>query len=194
MDNIEKIKELVQNNNGILLAKEAQKNDIHRQYIRQLEETGYLKKVSKGVYAEKDKEINEFFILGQKYKKGIFSHNTALYFYDLTDRTPIRIDMTFPSYITVHDKSIKVHYIKKEKHLLGLKEMRLQDGTTIQIYDMERTICDIIKDKNRMDKEIYAKALKEYAKSKDKNILKLIKYAKKMNIEEEVVQLMEVLL
>ena len=44
MDNIEKIKELVQNNNGILLAKEAQKNDIHRQYIRQLEETGYLKK------------------------------------------------------------------------------------------------------------------------------------------------------
>ena len=52
MDNIEKIKELVQNNNGILLAKEAQKNDIHRQYIRQLEETGYLKKVSKGVYAE----------------------------------------------------------------------------------------------------------------------------------------------
>ena len=47
MDNIEKIKELVQNNNGILLVKEAQKNDIHRQYIKQLEETGYLKKVSK---------------------------------------------------------------------------------------------------------------------------------------------------
>lgn len=45
-----------------------------------------------------------------------------------------------------------------------------------------------------MDKEIYAKALKEYARSKNKNILKLIKYAKKMNIEEEVVQLMEVLL
>ena len=40
--------------------------------------------------------------------------------------------MTFPSYITVHDKSIKVHYIKKEKHRLGLKEMRLQDGTTME--------------------------------------------------------------
>ena len=115
-----------------MIFNKAQKNDIHRQYIKQLEETGYLKKVSKGVYAEKDKEINEFFILGQKYKKGIFSHNTALYFYDLTDRTPIKIDMTFPSYITVHDKSIKVHYIKKEKHLLGLKEMRLQDGTTME--------------------------------------------------------------
>ena len=50
MDNIEKIKGLVQNNNGILLVKEAQENYIHRQYIKQLEETGYLKKVSKGVY------------------------------------------------------------------------------------------------------------------------------------------------
>ena len=193
MDNIEKIKELVQNNNGILLAKEAQKNDIHRQYIRQLEETGYLKKVSKGVYAEKDKEINEFFILGQKYKKGIFSHNTALYFYDLTDRTPIRIDMTFPSYITVHDKSIKVHYIKKEKHLLGLKEMRLQDGTTIQIYDMERTICDIIKSRNKMDPQILNRAVKEYFSQKDSNYILLMKYAKIFRIEKIIRYYSEVL-
>lgn len=60
MNNIEKIKELVKNNNGILLVKEVQKNNIHRQYIKQLEETGYLRKVSKGVYVEKNKEINEF--------------------------------------------------------------------------------------------------------------------------------------
>mgnify|MGYP007083088279 FL=1 len=62
MDNIEKIKGLVQNNNGILLVKEAQENYIHRQYIKQLEETGYLKKVSKGVYVEEDKEIKEIHI------------------------------------------------------------------------------------------------------------------------------------
>ena len=76
--------------------------------------------------------------------------------------------MTFPSYITVHDKSIKVHYIKKEKHLLGLKEMRLQDGTTIQIYDMERTICDIIRDRNKIDPQIFNDAIKGYIKKKRK--------------------------
>ena len=59
---------------------------------------------------------------------------------------------------------------------------------------LERTLCDIIKDKNRIDKEIYSKALKEYARDKDKNILNLVKYAKKLDIEEEVVELMEVLL
>jgi len=140
-----------------------------------------------------DKEINEFFILGQKYKKGIFSHNTALYFYDLTDRTPIRIDMTFPSYITVHDKSIKVHYIKKEKHLLGLKEMRLQDGTTIQIYDMERTICDIIRDRNKIDPQIFNDAIKGYIKKKEKNLILLYEYAEKFKIQNILKNYMEVL-
>ena len=193
MNNIERIKELVQNNNGILLVKEVQENGIHRQYIKQLEETGYLKKVSKGLYEEKDKEINEFYILGQRYKTGIFSHNTALYFYGLTDRTPIRIDMTFPSYITVHDKSIRVHYIKKEKHCLGLKRMKLQDGTIIQIYDMERTICDIIRDRNKIDPQIFNDAIKGYFKKKEKNLVLLYEYAEKFKIQNILKKYMEVL-
>ena len=193
MDNIEKIKELVENNNGVLLVKEAEKNNIHRQYIKQLEETGYLRKVSKGIYVKEDKEVNEFYILGQKYKKGIFSHNTALYFYDLTDRTPIKLDMTFPSYITVHDNYIKIHYIKEEKHLLGLKEMKLQDGTTIQIYDMERTICDIIRDRNKIDPQIFNDSVKGYIKKKNKNLVLLYEYAEKFKIENILRNYMEVL-
>ncbi len=193
MDNIEKIKELVENNNGVLLVKEAEKNNIHRQYIKQLEETGYLRKVSKGIYVKENKEVNEFFILGQKYKKGIFSHNTALYFYDLTDRTPIKLDMTFPSYITVHDNSIKIHYIKEENHLLGLKEMKLQDGTSIQIYDMERTICDIIRDRNKIDPQIFNDAIKGYIKKKNKNLVLLYEYAEKFKIENILRNYMEVL-
>ena len=193
MDNIEKIKELVENNNGVLLVKEAEKNNIHRQYIKQLEETGYFRKVSKGIYVKENKEVNEFFILGQKYKKGIFSHNTALYFYDLTDRTPIKLDMTFPSYITVHDNSIKIHYIKEENHLLGLKEMKLQDGTSIQIYDMERTICDIIRDRNKIDPQIFNDAIKGYIKKKNKNLVLLYEYAEKFKIENILRNYMEVL-
>lgn len=193
MDNIQKIKELVENNNGILLVSEAERNDIHRQYIKQLEETGYLRKVSKGIYVKEDKEINEFFILGQKYKKGIFSHNTALYFYSLTDRTPIKLDMTFPSYVTVHDKSIKIHYIKEENHLLGAKEMKLQDGITIQLYNMERTICDIIRDRNKIDPQIFNDAVKGYIKKKNKNLVLLYEYAEKFKIENILKNYMEVL-
>ena len=111
MENIDKIKSILEKNDGILFVKDLEKNNIHRQYLKQLEETGYLRKISRGIYLKKGKEVNEFFIMGEKYKKGIFSHNTALYFYDLTDRTPLKLDMTFPSYITVHNNSIKTHYI-----------------------------------------------------------------------------------
>ena len=146
MDNIEKIKELLQNNNGILLVKEAQKNDIHRQYIKQLEETGYLKKVSKGVYAEKDKEINEFFILGQKYKKGIFSHNTALYFYDLTDRTPIRIDMT----LRIRDYYDVYMLINTQSKIIDKKT--LKDAITLTAQ--YRGTSEIIKDWKKIVEKI----------------------------------------
>ena len=170
-----------------------EKNNIHRQYFKKLEETGYLRKISRGIYLKKGKEVNEFFIMGGKYKKGIFSHNTALYFYDLTDRTPLRLDMTFPSYITVHNDSIKTHYIKEENHLLGAKEMKLNDGTTIRIYNIERTICDIIRDRNKIDPQIFNTAMKEYSKRKNKNLNLLYRYAKEFRIENKLKQYMEVL-
>lgn len=193
MDNIDKIKNIVEKNNGILFVKDLEKNNIHRQYLKKLEETGYLRKISRGIYLKKGKEVNEFFIMGEKYKKGIFSHNTALYFYDLTDRTPLRLDMTFPSYITVHNDSIKTHYIKEENHLLGEEEMKLNDGTTIRIYNVERTICDIIRDRNKMDPQIFNTAMKEYSKRKNKNLNLLYKYAKIFRIENNLKQYMEVL-
>ena len=193
MDNIDKIKNIVEKNNGILFVKDLERSNIHRQYLKQLEETGYLRKISRGIYLKKGKEVNEFFIMGEKYKKGIFSHNTALYFYDLTDRTPLRLDMTFPSYITVHNDSIKTHYIKEENHLLGAEEMKLNDGTTIRIYNMERTICDIIRDRNKMDPQVFNTAMKEYSKRKNKNFNLLYKYAKIFRIENNLKQYMEVL-
>ena len=67
-------------------------------------------------------------------------------------------------------------------------------GMKIKVYDIERTICDIIKNKKKMDSEIFAKALKDYAKSKNKNLSKLAKYAKIMKIEKKVNEYMEVLL
>ena len=67
-------------------------------------------------------------------------------------------------------------------------------GMNIKVYDVERTICDIIKNKNKIDAEIFSKALKDYVKSKNKNLNKLAKYAKIMNIEKKVSEYMEVLL
>lgn len=193
MNNIEKIKTIIKENNGILLTRTLKKNNIHLQYLKQLEDIGYVRRVARGVYLEKDREINEFFLLGEKYKSGIFSHNTALYFYDLTDRTPLKPDMTFPTTYTIHNDTIKAHYTNPKFHKIGVKNMKLQDGTTIKIYDMERTICDIIRAKNKIDPQILNTAIQEYFKRKDSDYIILMKYAKTFRIEKILRNYMEVL-
>ena len=182
----DKIKQLIESNNGIITTKIIDENKIHRQYLKNLVDEGYLIKVSRGLYVRPDKDINEYYIMGEQYKTGIFSHNTALYFYDLTDRTPFELDMTFPSNVRISNDMINSHYISKDKIEIGLTKKELEDGTTIRLYDMERTICDIIRDRNKIDSQIFNTALKEYMKRNDKNLNLLYEYAKKFNMYLEV--------
>ncbi len=187
------IKELIEKNNGILTTKMLEESNIHRQYLKQLVDDGYIIKVSRGLYVKPDKEINEYYIMGEQYKSGIFSHNTALYFYDLTDRTPFELDMTFPSNVRISNDMINSHYISKDKLELGVTTKELGDGTTIRLYNMERTICDIIRDRNKIDSQIFNTALKEYIKRNDKNLNLLYKYAKEFNILKILKMYLEVL-
>ncbi|MBP5426432.1 MAG: type IV toxin-antitoxin system AbiEi family antitoxin domain-containing protein [Clostridiales bacterium] len=193
MSNKEKLMTIIKKNNGYVRTSDLRQHGIHQQFLRQLVDEGYIKKVTRGVYSLTGQSPNEFFILGQRYLSGVFSHNTALYFYDMTERTPIKYDMTFPNNIRIYNEFVKAHYIKKEIYSLGLTTIKLSDNTEIKIYDKERTICDIVKDRNKIDTQILNTALKEYMKRKDKNLFLLYNYASKLRIESILSQYMEVL-
>lgn len=194
MKRIEILKKYIEKNNGILFSAEVNKLNIHKQYIKILCDEDYIERIEKGVYVRKGKNVNDFFLMQQRYKTGIFSHNTALYFYHLTDRTPLKYDLTFKNNIRVNNETIVPHYIKENKYEIGLIKMKLLDGTTIKIYDMERTIIDILRDRNKIDIQIFNTAMNEYVKKKDKNLLKLSKYAKEFKMENILKKYMEVLL
>lgn len=194
MKNIEILKNYIENNNGIILASDLKKLNVHKQYLKLLCDEGYVERKEKGVYVKKGKNVNDFFLIQQRYKTGIFSHNTALYFYHLTDRTPLKYDMTFKNNIRVNDEMIEPHYIKQDKYELGITKLELQDKTIIKLYDLERTIIDILRDRNKIDLQIFNTAMKEYMKRKDKNLIKLSKYAKEFKMEKILKKYMEVLL
>lgn len=194
MKNIEILKNYIENNNGIILSSDLKKLNIHKQYLKLLCDEGYIERKEKGVYVKKGKNVNDFFLIQQRYKTGVFSHNTALYFYHLTDRTPLKYDMTFKNNIRVNDEIIEPHYIKQDKYELGITKLELQDKTTIKVYDLERTIIDILRDRNKIDLQIFNTAMKEYMKRKDKNLIKLSKYAKEFKMEKILKKYMEVLL
>lgn len=186
-------KKIIDKNNGIIYANKLDEYNIDRHTLYSLVERGLLNRIAHGIYASPDKDINEFWLMGKNYKNGIYSHNTALYFYGMTDRTPLLLDMTFPSNNRVNNNLLNVHYIKKEFYELGLTELEIEKNFTVKVYNLERTICDIIRDRNKIDLQIFNTAINEYMKRKDKNLVLLAEYAKKFKIYKILAQYMEVL-
>ena len=197
MTNAEKIIKMAQENNGYITTKEVKKAKINTIELTRLVEQNKLERVARGYYAIPNSFCDDYYKYGLKSKNCIFSHATALYFYDLSDRTPLYFDITVPvgyNGSLSKDKNVVLHYVKKEFLFLGLTTTKSPFGMEIKTYDLERTICDIVKYRNHMDKEIFTNALKRYSKSKEKDLHKLMKYAKKLKIDKKVIEYMEILL
>ncbi|MBQ6505488.1 MAG: abortive phage infection protein, partial [Flexilinea sp.] len=76
----------------------------------------------------------------------------------------------------------------------GITTTETTAGNTINIYDKERCICDIIRDKKNIDIQIFHTAINSYFRDREKNIHKLMEYASIFGIEDKVRQYTEILL
>ena len=176
-------------NNGYLTTKDVTDNNIPRTYLTKLIKKNKIERVSRGVYIKKNVLVDEFVILQSKSKYAIYSNTTALYLHGFSNRIPIRYDITVKSGYKgslQKEKNVNLFYTKKELLELGVINYKLDSGNIIRVYDLDKTICDIIKNKKKIDAEIFNKAIREYFYSNKKNTLKLYEYAKKMNIYNKV--------
>lgn len=182
--------------NGYLTTKDAVEHDIPRIYLSRLVQERVIERVGRGVYIKSNEIPDDMVILQKKSKNAIYSHMTALYLYGLSNRIPIKYDITVNQGYNGKlqaENNVNLFYIKRNLLELGLTSYNLSSGYKIKIYNLERTICDIIKNKNRLDQEIVNKAIREYFYNKNKNILKLYEYAKKLKIYDKVRNTFEVL-
>ena len=182
--------------NGYLTTKDVVNNNIPRTYLTKLVKEGKIERISRGVYAKKNVLVDEFVVLQSKSKNAIYSNTTALYLYGFSNRIPIKYDITINNGYNgtlQKDNNVNLFYTKKELLDLGVINYKLDSGNIIRVYDLDKTICDVIKNKKKIDAEIFNKAIREYFYSKKKNTLKLYEYAKKMNIYNKVRDTFEVL-
>ena len=197
MDNYVKILDYAKSSNGYITNKEAENLGVNSTFLSNLVNDKKIERVGNGIYKLPNYPIDDFYILSKSSNRMCFSHATALYLHNMSDRIPLVYDITVPYNYNgnlLNNKNVTLRYVKDDIFPIGMIDIKTINDLTVKCYDLERTICDIIRDKNHMDKEIYSKALKEYAKNKNKDILKLVKYAKKLNVEDQVIELMEVLL
>ena len=197
MLNYEKILELAKENNGIVTTSMVVREGVSRGILKYLSDSGALEKTSRGVYMLPDAWEDEFVNVSSRYKRGIFSLETALYLCDLTDRTPNRFHMTFPATYNLtgpKNEGIICSGSKEPYYSLGVATLKTPGGNEVRGYCAERSLCDVLNPRNHTDIQIISDAYKKYVLRKDRNIPLLSEYARKLHVEEKLRTYLEVLL
>jgi len=191
------IEAMIKNNNGFVTAAQVTAAGIQRRTLGELVEAKRLYRAERGIYALPETWEDEMYFLQYRFAKGVFSNETALYLHGFSDRTPHTYTMTFPhGYNAAGLKryNAKAKFAQPVIYDLGIAEVKSPFGNPIRAYDVERTLCDVVKGNNSCDIQLVNQAMKAYAVSKEKDIAKLIAYAERLRVKPKILRYMEVLL
>ena len=184
-------------NNGVLNLKSLKEVNLSRQSIYNFIKRNNMEKVGPGIYISKETLEDESYILSLRCPKGVVSHDDALYYYGLVDREPMIHNITMYSGYnptTLTRAGYKVYTVKRELLDLGKKTVVNQFGHEIPMYDLERTVCDLVRSRHNFEIQDFNMAIKSYLQRSDKDLNRLMVYAKSFRIEKIIRQYMEVLL
>ena len=193
----EAIINIAKKNNGTVTTAMVVAAGFSRGNIKYLVDKGMIEKSARGVYILPEVWEDEIFNLQNRFKRGIYSYGTALFLWNLTDRTPNRYHMTFPVNYNLSkpkEENIRCVQCKKALYDLGITEVMTPGGNTVRAYSVERTLCDILRPHSCMDIQIVTEAFKHYVTRTNKNIPVLSEYAKMLKVETKLRSYLEVLL
>ena len=167
------LESLIEKDNGYLITSKAVESGVSKPSVSKYVREHDMEKVAHGIYILDNVWPDELFVLQQRNKNIIYSGETALYLHGLIDREYSHICFT------VLD--------------MGICEIPSSSGNLVKVYDKERCICDLIKDRKKYEIQLYQTAIKEYMSSKEKNLSRLIEYAVKLGVRDEVMMYVEVM-
>ena len=197
MDYMTELSAIAKSHGGIIETKIAAEYGISKAILYKLCKEDKIHRIVKGQYILPDDIQDELLAISNRSGKIIFSHETALYLHGISDRTPLEHTVTAPSNCipsSAIKAECKVYYIKPEFFDLGKTTLKTPAGNDVFAYDLERTICDIVRSRNKIGTETFLAALKMYAANPKKDLNRLNSYAKKMRVSNVLRQYLEVLL
>lgn len=191
------ILERLKQNNNVITTEQVIRLGFSKALLSKYVKAGLLERERQGVYILPNSVYDDMYTLMLRTDKVIFSHDTALFLNGLSERTPFEHSVTIPSDSVLSNtlkEDCNCYYIKPELHELGVVKKKTTFGNEVRCYDAERTICDLLRSRNRMDDETVISAMKNYAVYKDKDLNRLASYAEKFRVSKVLKQYMEVLL
>lgn len=195
-----KIKEIFEGNKGYAQTKEIVEQGIHTSYLYKLVEDDLISRIKRGLYHWNDYDINnhkELIEVSKIVPNGIICLSSALSYYDMTTYNP------WEYYIAIHRDHYKpklpdyppisIFYFSDNQFNIGINEINIE-GTKIKIYDLEKTICDCVRYRNKIGIDVVKEALNEYTKKRCNNINRLLDYARDTGVYTIIKRYLEVLI
>ncbi|MBS4168899.1 type IV toxin-antitoxin system AbiEi family antitoxin domain-containing protein [Parachlamydia sp. AcF125] len=187
---------LFKKNQGLLRTAEAIRLGIHPRLIYQLRDEGLLEQLAKGTYRlveAPDFSETDLVLVSKKIPQGIICLISALAYHELTTQIPHFV------YIAIPTKSrqsrldyppIRYFYYSEKFYKTGIKTASI-GGYPVKIYNIEKTLADCVKFRNKIGMDVVIEALKMYWQRKRTRIDRLYEYAKMNRVEKVLQPIME---
>ena len=189
--------EIAKGQNGYVSASQVTAAGIPRRKLAEAVDKGELVQVERGLYALPETWEDPYLATQHRFSRGIFSGETALFLHGMTDRAPFSLTMTFPreyNATPVRKAGIICRTGADDVLELGLVELTTQHSNIVRAYDLERTLCDLVRGQSTVDSQIVIPAMRTYVKSPKRDVGKLVEYARRLGVEKKIRNYLEVLL
>lgn len=188
---IKMAKQIFDAHGGIMKRKEIQGEKIHSHFLADLMRGGFIQRIRPGYYQWQDERaFSEAVTIAHLFPDAVICRESALQYYGYTDRTPVAwylaVDRGFTrSRLKIDHPSVKAAFMPQDQMKLGVEVIEMDD-VKLRIFNREHLICDCLRRENKMDAEIFNKAIQAYVKDPKKNVPRLMAYAKALRTEEKV--------
>jgi predicted transcriptional regulator of viral defense system len=184
----------LENSNGIITARSCREQGIPTIYLTRLTEKGVLRRMAPGIYGTESADFDELFFFQYRFSKSVFSYETAASLLGVSDKIINRMDVTVSEKYNFGNRlpNINIHYVKKEWLNLGVTSRKTVFGNPVRVYSYERTLCDVILNRDKVDPETYVKLIRGYSSYMERNLKELQEIANKMGVLQKVTDIMEI--
>jgi len=188
MNNRDRLIQLVRDNGGFISTNQI--NSRSKRYlIEQLIQEGILSRIRRGwLILQDDPALDETHLLAALFPKGVFCQASAWDFHQLSTSIPIQHHLVFPRDLKLalpEYPPVQAHFAIEKVYQLGISEIT-DNGHILKVYDMERSVCDAVKFRNKIGQDVFNEVLKNYTRRPERNLDTLMKYAAILRIEAQL--------
>lgn len=187
INSIDKMWEIMKKNKGYITSSMVDEVGIHRMYLKMLLKKGIIRKVDKGIYLDVNVVNDKLYTYYLRNQHFIYSHFTSLYLHNIIGTIRGKYDLTITN--EYHNPLLKpnnLYFVDKSIYLLGKESIKTKCGNIVVCYNLERTMCDLIRSIKRFNEHDVNIMIKRYLKDPNCNLKRLYEYAEKMGIYDEV--------